>query len=457
MSSNDRAGPQRHLSILDAICVIVGIVVGTGIYKSPILVALNTSGAGAMMLAWAAGGLLCFCGALSYAELAAAYPHVGGEYVYLSRSFGPMVGFLFVWARATVIQSGTIAATAYVFGDYMSALSGMGTLGPIGWALQATVALTACNVVGLRTGAWTQNLLTGAKVAGVLGIVVAGLVLVSPAAVPAAATAPADASAGPGLAAFGLAMVFVLYAYGGWNEAAYVAGELRRKPRDMFWVLLISVALLTGLYLVVNFAYLRALGFERMRASPVVAAETVARAFGAGGRVAVTALVAVSALGAANGCLFTGSRAICALGDDWPLFRPLGRWHARFRTPVNAVLLQGAVSCALIVLPALSRDLRESLGSGFQTAVEYTAPTFWAFFLLTGVAVVVLRFKDPSTPRPFRVPLFPVTVGAFCLMCAYMLYSSLDYRSAGATVGLYVLLAGVPLYALCRSRKRAAG
>jgi amino acid transporter len=247
-------------------------------------------------------------------------------------------------------------------------------------------------------------------------------------------------------------MVFVLYTFGGWNEAAYVAGELRHERRNMLWVLLGSIALITVLYLAINMAYLRVLGVKGMAGSTAVAADTMQQAVGTSGRVAVTVLVAVSALGALDGCIFTGSRAISALGHDYALFRSLGKWHGRFRTPANAMGVQSAIAAVLILLPGLGARASKTFGKGFDTAVEYTAPAFWAFFLLTGISVFVLRVKDRHAPRPFRVPLFPVTVTLFCLMSAWMLYRSLDYKLGGAMVGVCVLLAGVPVYLLCRRR-----
>ncbi len=458
MPSNEPSAPLRHLSAADAICLIVGIVVAAGIFRAPSLVARFTGSSDVMLLTWLAGGLLCLCGALCYAELATTYPNVGGEYVYLRRSLGGTVGFLFVWARASVIQTGSIAVMAYVFGDYLASLLRWQHPAPMIFALLATLILTVCNVIGLRAGTWTQNLLTAAKVVGVLAIAAAGLLVASPSGAGSPTTAPAaadPASAWPGLEALGLAMVFVLYTYGGWNEAAYVAGEVRRNRRSMIWVLLGSIALITVLYLAVNAAYLRVLGMQGMAGSSAVAADAMQQALGRAGSVAVTILVAVSALGALDGCIFTGSRAISALGEDYPLFRSLGKWHGRFRTPANAIGVQSAIAVILILLPGLGGRFRQALGSGFDTAVEYTAPAFWAFFLLTGISVFVLRIRDRQAVRPFRVPLLPVTGTVFCLTSAWMLYRSLDYRLAGAMVGACVLLAGVPLYLFCRRRAPA--
>jgi len=465
MAQDPSAAPVRHLSAFDAVCVIVGIVIGAGIFSMPSLVAGCTRSGGVMLLTWLAGGLLCMCGALCYAELATAYPQIGGEYVYLSRALGKTIGFLFIWARATVIQTGSIAFLAYVFGNYLADLAGWGYPAPMLLALLAAVALTVCNVIGLRAGRWTQNMLTTAKVLGVLGIIVVGLAFAQPGSADAAATAPAatapttvtaePAFAWPGLSAVGLAMVFVLYTFGGWNEAAYVAGELRHQRRNMLWVLLAGISLITVVYLGANFAYLRVLGIGGMTASNAVAADAMRRVLGSGAAIATTVLVAVSALGALDGCIFTGSRAICAFGNDHAVFRPLGRWHGRFRTPANAIAVQSAIAVVLIVLPGMGGSFRKALGSGLATAVEYTFPAFWSFFLLTGVSLVVLRFKEPHVERPFRVPLFPVTVTIFCATSAYMLYRSLDYRLGGAMVGACVLLAGVPVYFLSRRREGA--
>ena len=297
-----------------------------------------------MMLAWVAGGFFCLCGALCYAELATAYPKVGGEYVYITRAFGRPAGFGFVWARATVIQTGSIAMLAYVFGEFTAPALHMGPKGPFILALAATAVLTVCNVIGLRTEKWVQNVLSLAKLAGVLAIAVVGLMLgqASLGAAESATTAPAATN--PGW--LGYAMVFVLLTFGGWNEAAYVAGELKGKRRNMLWVLVGSIALITVIYLLINLAYLRVLGFEGMRKYPgTLAAEAMRTVLGDPGAVAVTVLVAVSALAGMDGCIFTGSRAICALGEDFPAFRPLSRWHGTLKTPVAALLLQSG-SCA---------------------------------------------------------------------------------------------------------------
>ena len=446
--TNPSAAPERHLGVFDAICIVVGIVIGSFIFfLGPFLVALNTASWDMMLLAWVGGGFLCLCGALCYAELSTAYPKAGGEYSYLARAFGPELSFLFVWARSTVIQTGSIAMLAYVFGKNMAQLAPLGSRGPMVYALLAIVALTAVNILGWKADKWTQNILTAAKVLGVAAIIVVGL-LVAPAAGPSEPAGPPDVG-------FGLAMVFVLITFGGWNEAAYVAGEVREPKRNMLRVLLGSIALLTALYLLVNLAYLRTLGFAGLRGGPAVAAKTMAAGVGAWGGTAITVLIALSALGAVNGCIFTGSRGMYALGTDHKAFGFLGRWQPRLGAPVNALIAQAAIALALAVLPNLGPGFQKAFGDAAQAMVDYTAPVFWLFMMLVGLSVFILRTWQPAIERPFRVPFFPATVVLFVLMCGYMLYSGLAYTKAGALVGVGVLLAGVPVYLLAGGGRQA--
>jgi APA family basic amino acid/polyamine antiporter len=244
-------------------------------------------------------------------------------------------------------------------------------------------------------------------------------------------------------------MVFVLLAYGGWNEAAYVSAELRGGRRAIAAALALSLALVTALYLLANVAYLRGLGLGGMARSSAVAADVLARGAGAWGGRAFALLVVAAVLTSANGTLFMGSRQVWAFGRDHALFAALGRWDGRARAPANAILVQGTIALALVGLGAASR-------SGFEEMVAYTAPVFWLFFLLTGVSLFVLRRRDRATPRPFEVPLYPLTPLVFCAACAFLLWSSVVYAGPGALVGLAVLGAGlVPLW--LSSRRASSG
>ena len=406
------AAPRPALRVRDAVALTVGLVVGAGIFKTPALVASGAGSAEGVLWAWLLGGLLSLVGALCYAELATTYPHAGGDYHYLYRALGRGPAFLFAWARLTVIPTGSVALLAFVFGDYASQLL---RLGPHSAALYAgllVAALTVLNALGLRYGTRTQNLLTALEVLGVLTLVAVGL-FVAPAAETGASAAPA--AQGP---AWGLVMVFVLLTYGGWNEASYLSAELAGAHRPILRALLWSLGTITLLYVLVNVALLRGLGLEAMGKSEAVAADLLQRGIGTRGAQVLSALVALSALTSANATLFTGARTNYALGRDFPRFAAMGRWSARTHSPVNALLVQGAITLALVLLGATTRQ-------GFQTMVEYTAPIFWLFFLLSGVSLFVLRRREPHVHRPFRVPLYPLTPLLFCATCAYLLYARL--------------------------------
>jgi len=440
-SKNGRVGnfalTQQTLSVLDAVALIVGLVIGAGIFETPALVAVNTGSSGVALLTWLLGGIISLVGALCYAELAATYPHPGGNYYYFQRAYGRGVAFLFAWARMTVIQTGSIVLLAFVFGDYASQLFRLGEYSSSIYAAGAIALLTSLNILGIQPGKWTQNGLAAAQVLGLLLVVVVGLAFASP------ATPISTAPATPGN--FGLAMVFVLLTYGGWNEAAYISAELRSVERNMSRVLLWSIGIITGLYLLINLALLQGLGLASVAASEAVAADLMRRAIGEPGAVFISLLVAVATLCSTNATIFTGARSNYALGRDFSLFRFLGYWGDRVSTPTNALVVQGVIALGLVLLGTLTR-------SGFETMVDYTAPVFWFFFLLTGVSLFVLRVREPTIERPFRVPLYPLTPLLFCLISVYMLQSSLVYTRFGALVGVAVLAAGVPLLVLARSQ-----
>ena len=434
------AQPKPVLELRDTIALIVGIVVGAGIFKTPSLVAANAGDAWVMLGAWLLGGAVSLIGALCYAELATACPHAGGEYHFLTRAYGRKLSFLFAWARLAVITTGSIALLAFVFGDYCSRLYSFGGQSSAIYAALIVILLTAVNIAGVKSGAATQNWLTALQLSGLLALAVAGLALA-----PAADTAAAPAGADPGQPAFGLAMVFVLLTYGGWNEAAYISAEVKPGRRNMLRALMWSMFIVTALYLLVNLAYLRGLGLAGMARSQVVAADLLQQVWGSAGAQAISVLIAISALTSINATIIFGARSNYALGCDWPLLGFLGRWNARTGSPTQALLAQGAVALVLIAFGARMRQ-------GFETMVDYIAPVFWLFFLLTGLALFVLRRREPELARPFRVPLYPLLPLAFCASSAWLLYSSLAYTRLGALVGVGVLAAGVPLLALAARR-----
>jgi basic amino acid/polyamine antiporter, APA family len=426
--------PRPTLSVFDAVAMIVGLIVGAGIFGTPAIVAGAAGGEAMMIATWVAGGLFAIIGALSYAELSTAFPSAGGEYHFLHRAYGRSLAFLYGWARMTVIVAGSIAVFAYLFGDYMSRVVNLGPYSSAIWAAVVVGALTVVNYLGIREGKATQNVFMLLEVAGLVLIVITGLLLApAPAAsVPAAAGAGQPWYMGAGMAT---AILFVLFTYGGWNDAAYISAEVRDRERNMVRALLISIALVTVLYVLVNLAYLRGLGYDAMARSDAVAADLLKRTWGAGGEALISFIIAIAALTSVNGSIIVGARSNYALGRDWPLLGFLGRWHEPSGSPRTAMLVQGAIALALVVFGAIQN-------SGFKGLVEYSLPVFWGFFLLTGIALFVLRRKEPNAPRPFKVPGYPVVPAIFVLMCGYLLYSSIVFHRTHAIWGLGVLAVG---------------
>jgi len=427
------AGPKQVLTLADAIAIIVGLIVGAGIFGTPSIVAGAVESPALLVAVWIAGGLFAVVGALCYAELATAFPSAGGEYHFIGRAYGRSLAFLYGWARMTVIVAGSIAVFAYLFGDYMSRVIRLGAYSSAVWAALVVVVLTFVNYVGIREGKVTQKIFTLLEVGGLVLIIAVGLAL---APVPAPAVPAAGGGApwymGAGIAS---AMVFVLFTYGGWNDAAYISAEVRERERNMVRALLLSIGLVTVIYLLVNLAYLKGLGYDGMARSDAVAADLLKRVWGAAGETLISVVVAIAALTSVNGSMIVGARSNYALGRDWPMLGFLGRWDEASGSPRTAMLVQGALALALVVFGAVQN-------TGFKGLVEYSLPVFWGFFLLTGVALFVLRIKEPQAPRPFRVPGYPVVPAIFVLMCAYLLYASLMYHRTHALVGLGVLAVG---------------
>lgn len=426
-------GPRPVLRMRDAVGVTVGIVLGAGIFRTPSVVAAGVDSPAMLMLVWAAGALIALVGALCYAELASAYPQPGGDYHYLRRAFGRRLAFLYAWARLAVIQTGSVALLAFVFGDYAAQVAPLGGGGAALYAALAVAGITFVNWLGIRQGTRAQNWLTLVEAAGLVLVIVAGLLIAPRAAPPAAAVA---APAGTG--SLGLVMVFVLLTYGGWNEAAYLSAELRDGRRRMARMLVLSVGIIATLYLLANLAYLRALGLGGMASSDAVAAAVMQAAFGGPGALVIALAVAIAALTSANATVLTGARSAYALGRDMPALAFLGRWHDATGTPRVALLAQGAIALLLVAGGAFAR-------SGFELAVAYTAPVFWFFFLLVGVALILLRRREPAPATAFRAPLFPLLPLVFCAANAFLLWSSLAYAGWGALVGVGVLAAGAVL------------
>jgi len=455
---NARAAGAPRLGLWDAVSLVIGIVVGTSIFRASPQVFQNTAGPWQALGAWLLGGGLSLVGALCYAELATTYTRSGGDYEYLTRAFGAWAGFLFGWAQLTAVLTSSIGTMAYAFADYGVRLANLANGATVWLAALAIVAVTLANARGAFVGKSLQNVFTSAKVLGLMGVVIAGVRAGQWENLSTTSQIPplAPAFEGGGSMSFGLAMVFVLYAYGGWNDAAFVAAEVRNRRRNLPLALIGGVAAITVIYLAVNVAYLVVLGFENARRSTTPAADVLAAAMGPAGDNAVSALVMISALGAINGMVLAGSRVYAVAGADHRALRWLSGWDQRQGAPRAALAAQAAVALAMVFAVGFRQGER-----GFETLVAATAPVFWSFLLATGASLIVLRWRDPERERPFAVPLFPLPPLVFCGTCAFMLWASLTYALSISRwlplLGAAPVGAGVLVYAASARKPRSGG
>ena len=487
---------EGSLGLWSVISIIVGIVIGASIFEVPGLIFANTSDPGAGILLWAFCGLLALIGAFCYAELATTYPRAGGDYVYLTRAYGPWCGFLFGWAQLSIILPSSIGAMAYVFGEFATVLfklddyTGLGLTSEFSYAFLAVTVIALLNIIGVTLGKLAQNILVILKLIGLLAIVVVGFGW--------AESNPMDWPR-PNAGTFhwgALAIILVLYAYGGWNDAAFVAAEVRNPRRNIPLALIIGVGIITVAYLLVNTAYLTGLGFDGVqpdRDRPPVPTLLLAKAFGDSGAKAMSVIVMISALGAVNGLTFAGARVYATLGNDHPLFSWLGFWRPGHGAPILALIVQALITLVMVVAVGTSEGTRivnealsassnwihgvfETVGlsnyappafapvgewdpsRAFRLLFAHGAPAFWIFFLATGFSLFTLRTRDANVPRPFPVPLYPILPFIFCCMCIYMLYKSTiyvvgpaeDYNLEQPLFALPLVLIGLPLYWLSR-------
>jgi amino acid transporter len=434
----------RLLHPFSAVALIVGIVIGAGIFKTPSLVAAISGDAGWALVLWVTGALISMVGALCYAELCTAYPNAGGDYHFLHRAFGRNISFIYGWSRAMIINTGSIALLAFVFGDYISTLVSLGTYSGVIWALLVVVFLTAVNLAGIHASSRMQTWLTVTEIVGLLAVVLAGFWVDAPAsgAVQWFAQAPAPAQ-------WGLCLVFVLLTFGGWNEAAYISAELKGGPRTMVWVILASMLTLTVIYLLVNTALLLGLGLTGLSQSKTAASDLLGFAFGPLAQKALGLFVAIAALTSINATMFVGARTNFAVGNDWKALRKLGQWQLDIGSPKQALLLQALISIGLIALGTQEAD-------GFSAMVEFTAPVFWGFLFLVGLALLWLRRTDKHTTRPFKVPLYPVLPLIFCAACAWLTYSSVTYAISqnAIHVSMGLIASGVLALLILRAREK---
>jgi APA family basic amino acid/polyamine antiporter len=436
----DAPAYARRLGPFSATMLVVGGIIGSGIFLNPAVVARRAGTAALTLAVWGLGAVVALLGAAIFAELGRRRPQAGGGYAYLRDAFGPLPAFLYGWALLLVISSGAIAAVAMTFAGYAASLVGAPDAAQRPIALGAVALLTLVNVVGVAPGAVTQNVFTVLKLAALAVLLAAGL-LAPVGAAPAAAPLVAPDT---GLVrTVGTALVPVLFAYGGWQQTNFVAEELEAPERTLPRALTLGVLLVVLVYLGANVAYLRALGVDGLAASSAPAADTIARVAGPTGRTVVAAGIAASTFGFLDLVILVSPRVYQAMARDGLFFAAFARLHPRYRTPVAAIVAQGAWASALLLV------------GSYGQLLDYVTFADWIFFGLTAASLVVLRRRDAAaggTDVGYRAPLYPWSVAAFCAAAAYVVLGSVLSDPGNAVRGAALLALGVPAFLYWRRR-----
>ena len=430
----------RRLNVFDATMIVMGGIVGAGIFMNPAVVAQEVATPLAALGAWAVGGLFALAGAFIYAELAARRPAVGGQYAYLREAFHPLVAFLYAWTLLLVSQSGGMAAVAMTFARYFRELTGVLASDNL-IAVISVAALTAVNCFGVRAGSNLQSVFMMLKIAAIAMLVGIGIWAI-PAAAETTASASADRSAAT-LTGFGAALVPVLFAYGGWQTASFMAGELREPSRDLPRGLLIGVGGVIVLYLLVNVVCIRVLGMTALADTATPASDVMRTALGDRGAVLIAAGIAISTLGFLSQNLLTGPRVYFAMAQDGVFFRSVAAVHPRTRVPIVAIVLQGTVASLL------------ALTGSYERILGYVVSIDWLFFGLTALALLVFRRRDGGTvgTRIITVPAHPLTTLAFVAGAWLIVANTVVRFPAEALAGIALLLTGIPVYFGWRARQ----
>jgi APA family basic amino acid/polyamine antiporter len=446
VSSSQSVELKRQIGLYAATAITVGNIIGSGIFRSPHSVAQDLTTLPIVLLAWVVGGVLSLCGSLVLAELAVAHPRTGGLYVFIREAFGDAWAFVFGWANLWVIKPTVIASITSVFALYFCEAMHLpkSTELPIG--ILAIALLTLINSMGVKEGAGTQSLFTTLKVIGIAALCVAAFTLTSthPHGV---APPPVAHTAKPLLIAFVVAMIPILFAYDGWTDSTYVAGEIINPKRTMPIAIIGGTVLVIATYVLTNLAYFRVLSPGEIASYEAVGSETIGRLLGDWGRHALAVLVAISTFGTTNGAILTGPRVTQAMAADGLLWKPLARLDPRRGTPTTALWIQALLSCVWLW----------AAGS-FEDVSGWFVTTSWLFYALVTAALFRQRARERATGQSmsdYRTPLYPLPALLFVLATAGIIVSDLTSSGIRAAAGVAIAALGLPVFALWKRRRAA--
>jgi len=450
----------RQLGLFDSAMMMVGIVIGSGIFLTTGIMAQAIPSVFLILLAWLLGGLLILAGALTYAELGVSLPEAGGQYVYLREAYGHLYGFLFGWKTFLVNMTGSIAALGVGFAEYFgkffpflstkevifstqirlfkNSYSYSLSRGQI-VAVAVIVVLSAINYLGVGFGKTVQNVLTVIKIGTILALIIFGFIFVKGTSVDFSIN-PSGWNFIPLITGFGLALVGVFWAFDGWNNINYVAGEIKNPKRNLKYALILGTLGITLLYLLTNVIYVLALPIEKMSGVVTVAEEASAFLFGTTAAGLISAMILISILGALNGCIFVGPRVYYAMARDGLFFKKVGTVHPRFQTPGFAILLQAGWASILALTGTFEQLFTFAMFAGIL---------FWA---LAAAAIFTLRKKYPDLPRPYKAWGYPVVPLIFIIALSGILLNTLIKRPVESLAGLGLMVIGIPVYYIWKNR-----
>ena len=431
---------KKILGRWDSLAIIIGIVIGVGIFRVPAEIAKYLTSPGLTILAWLIGGLICLLGAICYAELSSSFPQTGGNYIYIRESYGPWAGFLFGWTELLVIRTGSIAAISFIFAEYLqSFLSLNGSIVKL-LAISIVLALSFINILSLHHGKVVQNISTVTKTLALVVIIIFGL-LSKKGDISHFSIVSNSINKGV-FPLFGLALIPILWTYGGWHENTFVTGETKDHKRSLPFALIIGILVITSIYVAINLVYIYLIPMREIISSNLIALDLMRILYGEGGKKILEILVIVSCLGGINATIITGSRVTYAMAKDNSIFKYIGKIDSKYATPSRAIIIHAVWTIILIIWGT------------FNKLLFFTGVAVWLFFSLAVAGLFVLRYKFPQIERPFKVWGYPVIPAIFILICTALFINTIVFYPVESLIGLCLMMSGIPIFIFSQKRRK---
>lgn len=431
---------KKILGRWDSIAIIIAIVIGAGIFKVPSEVAKYASSPNLIILIWLLGGVICLLGALCYAELSSSFPKTGGNYIYLRESYGPGLAFLFGWTELLVIRTGSIAAVSFIFAEHLQSLLSADKFLVKPIAISIVFILSIINIFGLHHGKRVQDISIIAKILALLGIIAFGF-MSQKGNMLHFRSAPINWDIGMFQLA-GLALIPVLWTYGGWHENTFVAEETRNARRTLPFALVTGISIITFIYLAMNLLYIYLMPVEEMANTELVASRMMHILYGENGKRILEISVVIFSLGCLNAMIITGGRVTYAMAKDNVIFSYIGKINTKYSTPHLAIIINAAWSVLLIILGT------------FNQLLFFTGIAVWLFFALVAAGLFILRHRFPDIERPYRVWGYPLIPIIFILVCTALFINTLIFYTSQSFIGLCLVMSGIPIYLISRKRSK---